>query len=66
MLANGTGQTTDTWMYDAWGETTSRTGVTENDYQYTGERFDRTTELYQFRARYGNKWIYDVFRWIYL
>ena len=40
MLANGTGQTTDTWTYDAWGETTSRTGVTENDYLYAGERFD--------------------------
>ena len=52
MLANGTGQTTDTWTYDAWGETTSRTGVTENDYQYAGERFDRTTELYQLRSRY--------------
>ena len=52
MLANGTGQTTDTWTYDAWGETTSRTGVTENDYLYAGERFDRTTELYQLRARY--------------
>ena len=46
------GQTTDTWTYDAWGETTSRTGVTENDYLYAGERFDRTTELYQLRARY--------------
>ena len=52
MLAIGTGQTTDTWTYDAWGETTSRTGVTENDYLYAGERFDRTTELYQLRARY--------------
>ena len=52
MLANGMGQTTDTWTYDAWGETTSRTGVTENDYLYAGERFDRTTELYQLRARY--------------
>ena len=52
MLANYTGQTTDTWTYDAWGETTSRTGVTENDYLYAGERFDRTTELYQLRARY--------------
>ena len=52
MLANDTGRTTDTWSYDAWGETTSRTGVTENDYQYAGERFDRTTELYQLRARY--------------
>ena len=52
MLANGTGQTTDTWTYDAWGETTSRTGVTENDYLYAGERFDQTTELYQLRARY--------------
>ena len=52
MLANDTGRTTDTWTYDAWGETTSRTGVTENDYLYAGERFDRTTELYQLRARY--------------
>lgn len=52
MLASDTGQTTDTWTYDAWGDTTSRTGVTENDYLYAGERFDRTTELYQLRARY--------------
>ena len=52
MLANESGQVTDRWTYDAWGETTSRTGVTENDYQYAGERFDRTTELYQLRARY--------------
>ena len=33
MLANESAQVTDTWTYDAWGETTSRTGVTENDYQ---------------------------------
>ncbi|RRD63190.1 RHS repeat-associated core domain-containing protein, partial [Fretibacterium sp. OH1220_COT-178] len=52
VLANESAQVTDTWTYDAWGETTSRTGVTENDYQYAGERFDRTTELYQLRARY--------------
>ena len=26
--------------------------MTENDYQYAGERFDRTTELYPLRARY--------------
>ena len=52
MLANESGQVTDRWTYDAWGETTSRTGVTENDYQYAGERFDRTMELYQLRARY--------------
>ena len=52
MLANGSGLVTDTWDFDAWGEVTARTGVTENDYLYAGERFDRTTELYQLRARY--------------
>ncbi|MBQ7262124.1 MAG: hypothetical protein IJR14_00240, partial [Synergistaceae bacterium] len=52
MLADASGQITDGWTYDAWGELTSRTGVTENAYLYAGERFDRTTELYQLRARY--------------
>ena len=32
--------------------TTNGAGETENDYLYAGERFDRTTELYQLRARY--------------
>ena len=52
MLADGTGQTTDTWTYDAWGETMSRTGVTENDYLYatvTGlklEKLDKPLSVY--------------------
>jgi RHS repeat-associated protein len=52
MLANEANFVTDTWNFDAWGEITFHTGVTENDYLYAGERFDRTTELYQLRARY--------------
>ena len=52
MLANEANFITDTWNFDAWGEITFHTGVTENDYLYAGERFDQTTELYQLRARY--------------
>jgi RHS repeat-associated protein len=52
MLANESNFITDTWNFDAYGEITFSTGVTENDYLYAGERFDRTTELYHLRARY--------------
>jgi RHS repeat-associated protein len=52
MLANEANFITDTWNFDAYGEITFSTGVTENDYLYAGERFDRTTELYHLRGRY--------------
>jgi RHS repeat-associated protein len=52
MLANESNFITDTWNFDAYGEIMFSTGVTENDYLYAGERFDRTTELYHLRARY--------------
>lgn len=52
MLANEANLITDTWDFNAWGETTFRSGVTDNDYLYAGERFDKTTELYHLRARY--------------
>jgi RHS repeat-associated protein len=52
MLASESNFITDTWNFDAWGEITFHTGVTENDYLYAGERFDQTTELYHLRARY--------------
>ena len=52
MLANENNFITDTYTYNAYGELTFRTGVTENDYLYAGEKFDAMTQLYYLRARY--------------
>jgi RHS repeat-associated protein len=53
-LTNASGHVTDSYDYDAFGNTTSRTGETENNYLYCGEQFDSTTGLYYLRARYMN------------
>ena len=46
----GTG--TDTYAYDSFGNTISRTGTTINAYQYRGEQLDAALGMYYFRARY--------------
>ncbi len=51
-LVDGLGVTSDTYHYDAYGRLLQRTGVTENNHLYTGERQDRTTGLTYLRARY--------------
>ena len=45
---------TDTYMYDAYGNLLKQTGITENDYLYTGEQYNALTGLYYLRARYMN------------
>ena len=43
---------TDTYNYDAYGILLKKTGITENDYLYTGEQYNESTGLYYLRARY--------------
>lgn len=51
-LSNSTGALTDTYDYEAYGEVLNRTGITENNYQYTGEQYDANLDQYYLRARY--------------
>ena len=41
-----------TYNYDAYGILLKKTGITENDYLYTGEQYNESTGLYYLRARY--------------
>jgi len=52
-LSDGTA-VTDTYTFDAYGNTTGRTGTSVNAYQYTGEQRDEETGNYYLRARYYN------------
>ena len=45
-------QITDTYTYDAFGNTTTKTGATDNQYKYTGEQYDANAGFYYLRARY--------------
>ena len=54
LLTNAAGSVTDTYDYDAFGNLISRTGATDNEYLYTGERFDGNLGFYYLRARYMN------------
>ena len=47
-------QITDTYTYDAFGNTTTKTGATDNQYKYTGEQYDVNAGFYYLRARYYN------------
>jgi RHS repeat-associated protein len=59
-LTNSLGQVTDTYEYDAFGNTISKTTLptgatpTPNNYLYRGEQFDPDLSLYYLRARYYN------------
>ena len=41
-LTDTTGKVTDSYQYNAYGEVTSKTGNTDNNYLYAGEQFDRS------------------------
>jgi RHS repeat-associated protein len=45
---------TDTYDYDAWGNTVIATGTTPNVCLYRGEQYDPELSLYYLRARYLN------------
>ena len=52
LLTNSAGAVTDTYDYEAFGNLISATGVTPNDYLYSGERFDSDLGAYHLRERY--------------
>lgn len=51
-LLNPAGTITDTFTYDAFGNTIARTGTTVNPYQYRSEQFDSALNMYYLRARW--------------
>ena len=53
-LADESGNVTDKYVYDAFGNLISSIGSTKNDFLFAGEQFDPVTGLYYLRARYMN------------
>jgi RHS repeat-associated protein len=53
-LTNATGAVTDSYEYDAFGNSFTKSGTTPNNYLYRGEQFDSDLGLYYLRARYYN------------
>ena len=51
-LTDASGNVTDTYDYDAFGNLIHSTGSTPNDYRYSGEQFDTSSGFYYLRARY--------------
>ena len=65
-LTNSTGNLTDTYDYDAFGNLIHSTGTTPNNYLFASEQFDPDLALYYNRARYlntstGRFWSMDNF-----
>src|SRR5260370_7062512 len=50
-LCDSTGAITDTYTYDAFGNTVAQTGATVNSFLYRSEQFDSTLGMYYLRAR---------------
>ena len=50
-LTDSSGDLTDEYIYDAFGELLQKTGITDNDYLYTGQRLESATGQYHLRAR---------------
>src|SRR5208337_662204 len=53
-LTNSAGTVTDSYEYDAFGNSFTRQGTTPNNYLYRGEQYDPDLGLYYLRARYYN------------
>ncbi|UWZ86824.1 RHS repeat-associated core domain-containing protein [Occallatibacter riparius] len=53
-LTNAAGTVTDTYVYDAFGNSLQTGNQTPNVYLYRGEQFDSDLGLYYLRARYYN------------
>ena len=53
-LTNSIGQVTDSYEYDAFGNSFTTQGTTPNNYLYRGEQYDSDLGLYYLRARYYN------------
>ena len=54
VLTDNSGEVTDSYTYEAFGELVEQSGETENNYLYTGEQLDPNTGNYYLRARYYN------------
>lgn len=57
VLSDNTGAVTDTYNYEAFGETLNSTGSSENNYLFTGEQYDAGLDQYYLRARYYDQGI---------
>jgi len=53
-LTNTAGVVTDEYLYDAYGNSFTKSGTTPNNYLYRGEQYDSDLGLYYLRARYYN------------
>ena len=51
-LADSTGNVTDIYHYDAYGNLIDSVGSSENDYLFAGEQFDSNLDQYYLRQRY--------------
>ena len=51
-LTDSTGNLTDAYDYDSFGNSVSSSGTTDNPFRFTGREFDEETGLYYYRARY--------------
>lgn len=51
-LADASGNVTDSYTYDAFGNLLGHTGSTPNNYLYAGQQFDPNLSAYYLRARY--------------
>ena len=54
LLTDTTGNATDSYTYDAYGNILQTTGTTTNSYLYRGEQFDPNLKLQYLRSRYYN------------
>ncbi len=53
-LTNAAGAVTDTYEYDAFGNSVTVNGTTPNEFLYRGEQYDADLNLYYLRVRYYN------------
>jgi RHS repeat-associated protein len=65
-LTDPSGNVTDTYDYDAFGNEIHSTGTTPNEFLFAGEQYDSDLHLYYNRARYlntstGRFWTMDSF-----
>jgi RHS repeat-associated protein len=65
-LTSTSGDITDTYTYDAYGNLMASSGSTANNYLYCGEQYDPQLKFYYNRARYlnpdtGRFWTMDTF-----
>ncbi len=54
LLTDSAQNTTDTYIFDAFGILLQRTGSTLNNYLFSGEQYDPNVGFYYLRARYYN------------